>query len=140
LQLSVRYYSLAQEGNIEKAVALAVFHMNIKLAINELNRFPARTPQEGVTLRLVATALAGYIDGGGGQLWRSSCEPLRLSVQDPYISAVFAFLLNTKPEYWSVLVESEMSLRDKIAFACRFLDDERVRPILNYKLCYNSPK
>jgi WD repeat-containing protein mio len=150
---------LLQEGRTEKAIALAVFHMNIKLAISLISQLEARPgggfqpgPGSGanalsssgtlltgaepsssslsqsalVNLKLVAMALAGFSDGGGS-LWRQSCEPLRSSIADPYLGAVFSFLSNTKPDYWTVLVESEMSLRDKIAFACRFLDDERVR-------------
>jgi len=101
--------------------------LNIKAAIDLLNRATAKTPQESFTLRLVATALAGYSDGGS-PLWRTACEPLRQSVQDPNVGAIFAFLLNanTRPEYWSVLVESDMEVKDKIAFACRFLDDDKV--------------
>lgn len=159
---------LVQEHRVEKAIALAVFHMNIKLAITLISQLeaskaapapqsasasaaatpslsssgtfllnnptlvdtpsasPGLSPAAVMTLKLVGMALAGFSDGGGA-LWRASCEPLRQSVTDPYLNAVFSFLSNSKPDYWNVLVESEMSLRDKIAFACRFLDDDRVR-------------
>lgn len=162
---------LVQEGRVEKAIALAVFHMNIKLAISLISQGDSRgsasfqsdsksanslsssgTILQGsetsttagfsasatVNLKLVGMALAGFSDGGGA-LWRQSCEPLRQSVADPYLGAIFSFLSNTKPDYWTVLVESEMSLRDKLAFACRFLDDERVRCVARGFVLLFSP-
>jgi hypothetical protein len=127
--------SMAADGRVEKAAAIAVFNSRIKLAITLLSKFQQSgladssanlTASSTLNLKLVAMALSGYTDGGS-PLWRASSEPLRQSMSDPYINAIFSFLCNTKPDYWAVLQESDVSLRDKIAFACRFLDDERVR-------------
>lgn len=79
-------------------------------------------------------ALSGYKDGAAGALWRSTCRSLAGEIDDPYLEAMFMFLCqNSEDEKLSATYEgvigpkSKISLLDKIAFACRFLDDEQVR-------------
>jgi hypothetical protein len=80
-------------------------------------------------MKFIAMALAGY-GSGSERLWKETCAPLITKLQEtnPYISAIFAFLCYADTgDYNAILINSKLSLNDKIAFACRFLSDEHVR-------------
>jgi WD repeat-containing protein mio len=74
-----------------------------------------------VNLKLVAMALAGY---EGGALWRQTCRSLMNQLKHPYLQACFAFLCAERREknFKAVLI-TDISLRDKLGFAMRYLDD-----------------
>eukprot|EP01102_Stenamoeba_stenopodia_P000406 TRINITY_DN10390_c0_g1_i1.p1 TRINITY_DN10390_c0_g1~~TRINITY_DN10390_c0_g1_i1.p1 ORF type:complete len:462 (-),score=54.01 TRINITY_DN10390_c0_g1_i1:92-1342(-) len=117
---------LEQQNQLERAVALAVFHFDIKRAVTALQR---AAPKAGGNLKLVAMVLAGYSDSVG--LWKETCRELKNQFSDPYLNATFRFLCRdnktTNPnDFFQDVLELGMSLWDKIGFATRFLSDSKL--------------
>jgi len=99
---------------------------------------PAAGTKKSINVQLIAMALSGYKDGGAGALWRQTCRALAADIADPYLEAMFMFLCQNPEEegkavtYDGVIgAKSKISLLDKIAFACRFLDDNQLRAYLS---------
>jgi len=70
-------------------------------------------------------ALAGFNDSSKSNLWKETClEPSSMNdlKKHPYLRASFFFLCNDLKTFKTVL-DCDISIADKIAFACRFLDD-----------------
>ncbi|OXB84757.1 UNVERIFIED_CONTAM: hypothetical protein H355_001234 [Colinus virginianus] len=84
------------------------------------------TMYEGdLNLNVVAMALSGYTDEKNS-LWREMCSTLRLQLNNPYLCAMFAFLTSESGSYDGVLYENNMAVRDRVAFACKFLNDAQL--------------
>ena len=58
--------------------------------------------------------------------WKESCRMLSNELENPYIRAIFA-LISTSGDWYSVLAEKGLSLKDRVGIALRFLSDEEVR-------------
>jgi len=116
--------SLEKKGQYERATAIAVFHLDVRRAISSLQRAVAEGGDP--TLNLVAIALSGY--GGGGGLWKETCLTLQEQFKHPYLRACFSFLCSENNSLTNVLYhyKNDVSLSDRIAFACRFLSDEEL--------------
>lgn len=113
-------------GRLARSIAMTVFHLDITQALQILRSNAALLNND---LKLVSLALAGFADSTSTH-WKNAIEPLRTQVSDSYLSAVLAFLSSGNPDYWDVLYETDMSLRDKLAFACRFYDDDKLAAFL----------
>jgi WD40 repeat protein len=129
VQLEARLSQLEDEKQFEKAAALAVYHLDIKRAILSLNKAP--NTEQAMNLKFIGMALAGF-GTNPDRLWRETCQPFveKLKVSNPYLSTVFGFLcsIGETNSYDNVLGEGSLiSLSDKLAFANRFLDDERLK-------------
>ncbi|KAK5600370.1 hypothetical protein CRENBAI_025253 [Crenichthys baileyi] len=113
--------SLEQEREWERAAAIALFNLDIRRAIQILNK-GAVTEKGDLNLNVVAMALSGYTDEKSS-LWREMCSSLRLQLKNPYLCIMFAFLTSEPGAYDGVLYESNVAVRDRVAFACMFLSD-----------------
>uniref|UniRef100_W5MZ29 Missing oocyte, meiosis regulator, homolog (Drosophila) n=1 Tax=Lepisosteus oculatus TaxID=7918 RepID=W5MZ29_LEPOC len=113
--------SLEQEGEWERAAAVALFNLDIRRAIQILNT-GASSGKGDLNLNVVAMALSGYTDEKNS-LWREMCSTLRLQLSNPYLCVMFAFLTSEPGAYDGVLYESRVAVRDRVAFACMFLSD-----------------
>ncbi|XP_028297965.1 GATOR2 complex protein MIOS [Gouania willdenowi] len=113
--------SLEQEGEWERAAAVALFNLDIRRAIQILNT-GASTAKGELNLNVVAMALSGYSDEKVC-LWREMCSSLRLQLNNSYLCIMFAFLTSEPGAYDGVLFESSVAVRDRVAFACMFLND-----------------
>ncbi|KAM3822158.1 GATOR2 complex protein MIOS [Vipera latastei] len=113
--------SLEQEGDWERAAAVALFNLDIRRAIQIMNK-GASSGKGDLNLNVVAMALSGYTDEKNS-LWREMCSTLRLQLNNPYLCAMFAFLTSESGCYDGVLNESNVAVRDRVAFACKFLTD-----------------
>ncbi|KAM8967903.1 GATOR2 complex protein MIOS [Pelodytes ibericus] len=116
--------SLEQEGEWERAAAIALFNLDIRRAIQILNK-GASTGKANLNLNVVAMALSGYTDEKNS-LWREMCSTLRLQLNSPYLGVMFAFLTSEPGVYDGVLYENTMAVRDRVAFACLFLNDAQL--------------
>ncbi|XP_003222042.1 GATOR2 complex protein MIOS [Anolis carolinensis] len=117
-------HSLEQEGEWERAAAIALFNLDIRRAIQILNK-GASSGKGDLNLNVVAMALSGYTDEKNS-LWREMCSTLRLQLNNPYLCAMFAFLTSESGSYDGVLYESNVAVRDRVAFACKFLTDAQL--------------
>ncbi|NXS01435.1 MIO protein, partial [Oxylabes madagascariensis] len=116
--------SLEQEGDWEWAAAVALFNLDIRRAIQILNK-GASSGKGDLNLNVVAMALSGYTDEKNS-LWREMCSTLRLQLNNPYLCAMFAFLTSESGSYDGVLYENNVAVRDRVAFACKFLNDAQL--------------
>ncbi|XP_005999519.1 GATOR2 complex protein MIOS isoform X3 [Latimeria chalumnae] len=116
--------SLEQEGEWERAAAVALFNLDIRRAIQILNK-GASSVKGDLNLNVVAMALSGYTDEKNS-LWREMCSTLRLQLNNPYLCIMFAFLTSEPGSYDGVLYESSVAVRDRVAFACMFLSDSQL--------------
>ena len=89
------------------------------------------------SLRIVAVALSGF-SLENSSLWRESVSAATVHLTDPYIRAMFAFLLaatSSAPEseesYSVVLQDPNLKIVDKIAFACLYLPDAKLAEFVN---------
>ncbi|KFO29955.1 WD repeat-containing protein mio [Fukomys damarensis] len=78
-----------------------------------------------LNLNVVAMALSGYTDEKNS-LWREMCSTLRLQLNNPYLCVMFAFLTSETGSYDGVLYENKVAVRDRVAFACKFLTDNQL--------------
>ncbi|XP_012875473.1 PREDICTED: WD repeat-containing protein mio isoform X2 [Dipodomys ordii] len=116
--------SLVQEGEWERAAAVALFNLDIRRAIQILNE-GASSEKGDLNLNVVAMALSGYTDEKNS-LWREMCSTLRLQLNNPYLCVMFAFLTSETGSYDGVLYENRVAVRDRVAFACKFLSDAQL--------------
>jgi hypothetical protein len=131
---------LESEKQYERAAAIAIFHFEIRRAINLLTRASSTEISSIYNLKLVAMALAGYNDQATSKtgLWKDIClDPSILSeIRHPYLRACFTFLCNDSKSFKAVLNEPDILLTDRVAFGCRFLEDQEV--VINISLFYTN--
>lgn len=110
---------LVKDGEVEKAAGWAVFHGNVPRAIDIM----ALSKKE--RLQLMSTAVAGYLaykDSSTNLPWKDQCRKLALELDNPYLRGIFAFIADN--EWWDVLDEHALPLRERIGIALRFLSDK----------------
>ncbi|CAL8337121.1 unnamed protein product [Gadus morhua 'NCC'] len=116
--------SLEQGREWQRAAAVALFNLDIRRAIQLLHK-GATTDKGDLNLSVVAMALSGYTDERNS-LWREMCSSLRSQLRNPYLLVMFAFLTSEPGSYDGVLYESSVAVRDRVAFACMFLNDTQL--------------
>lgn len=119
------------EENFERAAAVAVFHGQIRRGITSLNDGASNAKRRGDKgrgnlLSLIALALSGY-SPQESRLWRETCYTVKSQINNAYLRATFNFLCSSgRDGFADVLNELEMSLQDRVAFACTYLDDRQL--------------
>lgn len=118
--------TLISLGYYEKAAGWAVFHGDVPKAIEILSKAKSER------LRLIATAVAGYLAYKHSHVnspWKDQCRKMALELDDPYLRAIFAFIADD--DWWDVLDESALSLRERLGVALCFLSDKDLGVYLN---------
>ncbi|CAR28845.1 ZYRO0F13288p [Zygosaccharomyces rouxii] len=113
-----KYQNIIKTGNYEKAAAWAVFFGDIPKAVEILSSAKKEK------LNLIATAVAGYMaykDQPGNNSWRQQCRKMSAELEDPYLRVIFAFIADD--DWWDILYEPAISLRERLGVALRFLND-----------------
>ena len=124
-------------GEFERSAALAVWHGELGAGVQALQRGAAslRSTKESYsqTLELVALCVAGFRGGSDPSLgiWRQACSNLmerselsgvnRSVSRVAYMRGLLKFLMNTDGAHQQVLEDDNLSLCDRVGFACRFL-------------------
>ena len=127
-------------------------HLSNKTGTN----VPASAPQYAESLQLVAMCIAGFggVDtrSSSSSVWRKACESLLRrpdlngdnlrSSRTAYLRAMCTFLINISvgKGYDEVLEDDNLSLCDRVAFACRFLAYDSLQAYLqkSVKKCQES--
>lgn len=147
-------------GEYERSAALAVWHGDIGAAVEALQRASEAvrdnlagtknldsslsTPEYAETLDLIAMCVAGFGGTSSAQtsVWQNACAKLiqRRDLSDPrfktsrtvYLHALCYFLLNvgTERSFDYILGNEFLAYGDRIAFACRFLDQTQLQSYL----------
>nr|XP_034309775.1 GATOR complex protein MIOS-A isoform X2 [Crassostrea gigas] len=121
-------HELQMDGKYAIAAAMALFNLQISKAIEILSTSKG---QENTDLSTVAMAIAGYTEEKN-TLWRKTCMSLLQKLEDPYLRAMFAFLTCDRENYEEILTEQGgMQLSDKVAFACIYLDNDKLKEYIN---------
>ncbi|XP_065666552.1 GATOR2 complex protein MIOS-B isoform X2 [Hydra vulgaris] len=128
-QIKDKLYKLTIDGEPERAAAMALFNNRLHLAIELLSYNPSEklsknTPTDS-SLPIVAMALSGFSEKRP-PLWVSNCKLLSTQLKNPYLRAIFAFLTAEDDNYINVIKEKEIKLQDRVAFACRYLNDSKL--------------
>ncbi|ODV78556.1 uncharacterized protein CANTADRAFT_26607 [Suhomyces tanzawaensis NRRL Y-17324] len=113
-------------GYTEKAAGWAVFHGDVPKAIEIL----ANAKKE--RLRIMSTAVAGYLAYKTSNInspWKDQCRKMASELDDPYLRAIFAFIADN--DWWDVLDEHSLPLRERLGVALRFLSDKDLNVYLN---------
>ncbi|SCW00118.1 LAFE_0B09846g1_1 [Lachancea fermentati] len=114
-----KYQNLIKLNHYEKAAGWAVFFGDVTRAIEILSSAKKER------LRLIATAIAGYLaykDQPGNNAWRQQCRRMSSELADPYLRVIFGFIADN--DWWDILYESAISLRERLGVALRFLNDK----------------
>lgn len=85
--------------------------------------------------KLISAVLAGFQIGSSNTnpTWRALCESLSNDMTDrPYLRAIFAYIASG--DWYRVLNEPRLSLKERLAVALRVLDDDKVK----CRYCYVS--
>lgn len=120
-----KYQTIIKTGSYEKAAAWAVFFGDIPKAVEILGSAKKER------LRLIATAIAGYMaykDQPGNNSWRQQCRKMSAELEDPYLRVIFAFIADN--DWWDILYEPAISLRERLGVALRFLNDRDLTKFL----------
>lgn len=121
-----KYNIIMKNGHYEKAAAWAVFFGDIPKAVEILGSAKKER------LRLIATAIAGYLaykDLPGNNAWRQQCRKMSSELDDPYLRVIFAFIADN--DWWDILYEPAISLRERLGVALRFLNDTDLTTFLD---------
>ncbi|KAK6205504.1 elongation factor 2 [Scheffersomyces amazonensis] len=117
---------LVSLGFYEKAAGWAVFHGDVSKAIEILGNAKKEK------LRLISTAVAGYLaykNSNVNSPWKDQCRKMASELDDPYLRAIFAFIADN--DWWDVLDEHALPLRERLGVALRFLSDKDLNVYLN---------
>ncbi|KAJ7386639.1 hypothetical protein OS493_006624 [Desmophyllum pertusum] len=122
---------LQSSGQHERAAAVALFNNKIREAIDILSsqRANNNTEARGTTLNVVAMALSGYTEEKK-TLWRDMCRSLCGQMENPYLRSAFAFLTTEADHFENILAEEGMEIEDRVAFACKYLPDNKLSVFL----------
>ncbi|EDQ85593.1 uncharacterized protein MONBRDRAFT_29084 [Monosiga brevicollis MX1] len=125
-EIEIKLRRLETRQEFERAAATALFCQNIERAMACLT---SHRQQQGLEsdpiLVSYAMTLAGYQpDATSNRFWRQTCAQLKAQLTNPYLRAGLAFLTSDGTDYSEVLRERGMRLTDRLAFACRYLNDE----------------
>lgn len=123
---------LEAKGQFARAAAVAVFNLEIRLALQILERAP------DTDLSMVALALSGFTEEKVGDLWREMVASLLHKFPHPYLRTMFQFLRITAnwngsdvEVFDAILLEEGIVPSDRVAFACLYLPDEKLCSFVN---------
>lgn len=126
LQGNVFNRRLEKEGNYARKAAIHLFNLRLREAITVLKEAATADEQGGASsLGLVALSLSGYTRETR-ESWREVWHSLHLSLGDPYLQAMFAFLTAADDGYSELLQDCNMAIEDRVAFACLHLTDSKL--------------
>ncbi|UYV67394.1 MIOS [Cordylochernes scorpioides] len=116
-------HRLQNKKQYTRAAALAVFNLDLRKAIAILNFGHDDHPDSH--LNVTAMALAGYTPDKMS-LWKEMCSSLKSQLTDPYIQSIFSFLTADTGAYDEILSNQHICIQDRIAFACLYLNDQKL--------------
>ncbi|KAI9480747.1 MAG: hypothetical protein EXX96DRAFT_191846 [Benjaminiella poitrasii] len=120
------------KGEYDKAAGLALFHGIPQRAIRALSNAKGKDPKEEQQHKLMSAILASYQTNGAetNSTWKEICESLSNDmVNRPYLRTIFAFIASN--DWYRVLNENALPLRERIAVAFRVLSDDELTIYLN---------
>lgn len=96
--------ALENNGAYSRAAAIAVFNLNVQLAIEVLGRAPD-VGQFGSSLNVAALALMGFSEDRS-KTWKQNCLSCIEKLTNPYFKVMFSFLTADNHNYDASLVSN----------------------------------
>eukprot|EP00003_Mantamonas_plastica_P017510 TRINITY_DN2900_c0_g1_i8.p1 TRINITY_DN2900_c0_g1~~TRINITY_DN2900_c0_g1_i8.p1 ORF type:complete len:558 (+),score=144.40 TRINITY_DN2900_c0_g1_i8:62-1735(+) len=124
--IETKLQSLEDQGRFEEAAAMALFNLDLERSIASL----VKGGEIDQRLQLVAFSLAGF-SNRSNQIWKNLCETMSQQTENPYLVAMFGFLGGEGKTFDSILFNEELPLSFRVAFACKFLDDDSLLEYYN---------
>ncbi|RKP14387.1 hypothetical protein BJ684DRAFT_1125, partial [Piptocephalis cylindrospora] len=113
--------TMEAKGEWDKAAGWAIFHGRLQRAIEALTN----SKDEKLTLVSVALAASNPQDTSPQSgVWRHLCRNLSADLHGPYLRAIFAYI--GSGDWSAVLKLDDLSLRDRLGIALRFLGDDEL--------------
>ena len=142
---------LERKGDYERAAAIATFCLQIRKATEILQRggssrfhpkknkmldeFSNVNKGPASDLGVVAMALSGFSEERSGSLWREMVSSSHKDMSNPYLRAMFTFLLavsttggtsNPNDVLFTAVLDEDILTADKIAFSSLHLPDKKL--------------
>lgn len=120
-----------------RAVAIAIFCLNLGWAIETLQEISKKIADEeivsadAIDFNLVAMAMAGFSGDAKQNLWAEMCQNLCDQIGNPYIRAMFAFLIAEDGDVSVILEDDDLALADRLAVACIYLPDNKLASFID---------
>lgn len=120
---------LASEGDIYKAIVLAVFqgHKDIALALLRSTLKTKKLPQDDIGLAAVIACASPSSGVSSDQ--REACAWMADMTSDPYLKSLLTYFISG--EWTTVVGMSQIALRDRIAIALKYLPDTQLSHFLS---------
>lgn len=119
-----------KENQIERAVSISVFNQNIELAVSVIEESMEHFIDEKDDIQLIIMALKGFKNLKNTGYWQSVCDSLKSRISNPYLKCILSFLFSANYQE-EILGNTDISISDRIAFACRYLEQEKLFAYLN---------
>ncbi|CAF0871962.1 unnamed protein product [Rotaria sp. Silwood1] len=121
---------LLEQDEFEKVAALYIFQMNVNRALDVLNEGLQRGGKE--ELATLILALVGSIratsTNNDDKILINEFSAVTKLFHRPYVRAMFGFILTQDGNdlQYECVLDEQLDLNDKVAFAARYLNDQRL--------------
>ncbi|KAF1843005.1 WD40 repeat-like protein [Cucurbitaria berberidis CBS 394.84] len=121
--------TLADEGDIYKAIVLAVFqgYKDVALALLRSKLQQKKLPQDDIGLAAVISCASPSSGVSADQ--REACAWMADMTSDPYLKSLLVYFISG--EWTTVVGMSQLSLNDRVAVALKYLSDSQLSHFLN---------
>ncbi|XP_055386751.1 GATOR complex protein MIOS [Condylostylus longicornis] len=109
-----------------KAAMIAVFFLKISYACDILLKATDLATGDPSMLRMAAIALSSFDSDLSNNTWRQQQAAASSQIRDPHLRTIFAFLTIENENFDVILNEKGISLADRVAFACKYLNDNKL--------------
>ena len=134
---------LETNGEFIRAATISLFCLNLRLCLQILNRgsqfySQENKPELSKGLKMIAMTLSGFTQDKSG-LWHEMMSDTghESLTDDPYLQILFKFLLlpsesssESEAYEYNFIMESDLSLLDKFAFATLHFNDSKLRDLI----------
>ncbi|KAF7724390.1 hypothetical protein EC973_001115 [Apophysomyces ossiformis] len=131
-QLEEELVRLEARGEYDKAAGWALFCGIPERAIRALGSARGSRGTDDQQRKLMSAVLAGYQPNSTNvnPMWQELCLSLSKDMLDrPYLRAIFAYIASN--DWYKILNEADLPLRERMAVALRVLNDEEMTTFLN---------
>lgn len=121
--------NLAEEGEVYKAIVLAVFqgHKDIALTLLRSSLQQKKLPQDDIGLAAVIACASPSSGVSADQ--REACAWMADMTSDPYLKSLLTYFISG--DWATVVGMKQISLSDRVAVALKYLSDSQLSEFLN---------
>ncbi|UJR38550.1 hypothetical protein I4U23_031216 [Adineta vaga] len=125
-----RMTSLLEQEEYEKVAAIYVFQMDINRALEVLNEGLQRGGREDLATLILAliSSVRATSTNNDDKTLINDFSSVKKSFHRPYVRSMFEFILTSDGNdlQYECVLDEQLDLNDKVAFAARYLNDQRL--------------